>query len=45
MFSLRPTLEIRGRKSKDSPAFAGKPFHLPLLLVAVAAALISPTER
>jgi hypothetical protein len=45
MFSLRPALEIRGRKSTGLRAFAGKPFHLPPLLVAIAAALISPTKR
>jgi hypothetical protein len=45
MFSLRPALEIRGRKSKGWRAVAGKFFHLPPLLVEVAAVLISVSKR
>jgi hypothetical protein len=45
MFSLRPAFEIRGRKSKGWRAVAGKFFHLPPLLVEVAAVLISVSKR
>lgn len=40
LFSIKPTLAIRGRKFKGIRGFAGKPFHPPLTDIPVAAYLI-----
>lgn len=37
LFSIKPTLNMKGRKSKGIRGFAGKPFHPPLTDIPVAA--------
>src|SRR5687767_3005529 len=37
LFSIRPTLSLKGRKFKGIRGFAGKPFHPPLTDIPVAA--------
>jgi uncharacterized membrane protein len=40
LFSIRPSLTIRGRKFKGLRGFAGKPFHPPLTDIPVAAYIL-----
>jgi uncharacterized membrane protein len=40
LFSIRPSLTIRGRKFKGPRGFAGKPFHPPLTDIPVAAYIL-----
>src|SRR5688500_4284260 len=41
LFSIRPSLTIRGRKFKGLRGFAGKPFHPPLTDIPVAAYVLT----
>ena len=41
LFSIKPSLKFKGRKSKGIRGFAGKPFHPPLTDIPIAAYILA----